>query len=233
MYLVIGSGRAALHTTAYFALKGIAFYQWSRKSNSYSELDPLISKASCILVLISDSQLESFYRDYLSNCTCPIVHFSGALEIRGMKSAHPLMTFGLLTYELGIYEKIAFAVGEGTNFQELFPELTNPTFSVSTKERALYHAWVSYCGNFANLLWREALPGIRELGVPEEALRIYLQQTLTNFFQTTKTSLTGPLARKDSIVVNKHLDVLPEPARSIYQSFVKSYFPEFKKDVQL
>jgi predicted short-subunit dehydrogenase-like oxidoreductase (DUF2520 family) len=238
MYLLIGSGKAARHFKYYLDLLKIPNASWSRNTSNTKDIDQKIliedlQNYSRILLLISDSSLESFYQQNLKSFPGPIIHFSGALEIEGMVSAHPLMTFGPELYELDVYKKMQFALSDGRTLAELLPGLTNSSFKISRSDKALYHAWAVYSGNLATLLWSEALNGMDGLHVPRKALEIYLEQTLKNTIQSKSAALTGPIARNDQITIRKNLNSLPEPARSIYQEFVQSYLPNFLPEVNL
>jgi predicted short-subunit dehydrogenase-like oxidoreductase (DUF2520 family) len=226
MYYLIGSGRAATHIGHYFGLLGIRHKTWNRRQQSFEELRTGLNSASKVLLLISDSQIEAFAKEHLEDFSGPVVHMSGALEIPGLISAHPLMTFGPHVYGLKAYEKMAFAMSLGVSLSSVFPELENPSFQISAEDKPLYHAWAVYAGNFATLLWQEALPGFQKLGVPPTAVATYLEQVLENALAAPQLALTGPLARKDKTTVKTHLQVLPKPANLIYQSIAQNYAPE-------
>jgi predicted short-subunit dehydrogenase-like oxidoreductase (DUF2520 family) len=233
MYLIIGSGRSAKHFSHYFCLKNIDFCTWNRRTSDLACLTQSLAKTAKVLLLISDSNLNSFYESYLQSYAGKVIHTSGALDIPGMISAHPLMTFGPNLYELKTYEQMAFALGPGISFSELFPELANPSFVIKPQEKSLYHAWAVYGGNFATLLWKEALAGLKLQNVPQQAIATYFQQILTNALAAPSIALTGPLARRDFKTIDAHLAVLPEPAHSIYQSFVDAYIPEPTREITL
>lgn len=226
MYYLIGSGRAATHIGQYFRLLGIPFKTWSRKNHSLDELHATLPSVDKILLLISDGQIEPFAKEHLKGFSGPIIHMSGALEIPGLISAHPLMSFGPSLYELSTYKKMGFAVTPGHPLRDLIPELENESFEITPQDKALYHAWAVYSGNFATLLWQEALPGFQKLGVPTQAVAAYLEQVLENALAAPQSALTGPLARKDKTTVRKHLEVLPTPSKLIYQSLAENYAPE-------
>lgn len=226
MYYLIGSGRAATHIGHYFRLLGIPFKTWNRKENSIDELQKNLSLVDRIILLISDGQLEAFAKESLQAYTGAVIHMSGALEIPGLISAHPLMTFGPFLYELGTYQRMAFAMSPGKTLQSILPELQNESFEIGPQDKSLYHAWAVYSGNFATLLWQEALPGFQKLGVPSEAVAAYLEQVLENALAAPQLALTGPFARKDKSTVKKHLEVLPTPSKLIYQSLAENYAPE-------
>ena len=222
MYLIIGSGRAAFHFQYYFQILKIPFLQWNRKQNSPEDLKEKLQKSQAALILISDSQIEKFASQFLSAFKGRKIHFSGALEIPGLSSAHPLMTFGPELYSQSVYEKIHFAVSELDQLKELLPELNNPSFMLKSDEKSQYHAWAAFSGNLAALLWKEAIPPWVEMGVPVSAIQVFLEQTLQNSLQDPSGAPTGALVRKDELTLKKHLSNLPPKAKVIYQKFIET-----------
>ena len=102
--LIIGSGRTSKHFAHYFQLLALNFQTWSR-SEPWALLETRLEKASHVLLLISDSALAGFYQENLKHLNKVVIHFSGALELDGMISAHPLMTFTNELYDLHTYQK--------------------------------------------------------------------------------------------------------------------------------
>jgi predicted short-subunit dehydrogenase-like oxidoreductase (DUF2520 family) len=228
MTLLIGSGRTASHFKHYFQLLKVPLLTWSRRDNTRDELKELIPQAKRIWVLISDSSLKSFISTELFAATCPIFHSSGALEIPGAISLHPLMTFNPALEPLDFYTSIPFVLTGTHKLQNFFPELKNPSFSVRPEDKAKYHALCVLSGNFTTLLWQQAFKGFSEMGLPRQVAEPYLQKIAANLLQNPNAALTGPLARKDSNTVESNLSALEgDPLQDIYQSFVRNYFPEY------
>ena len=229
-YLIIGSGRVATHFKHYFALKGIPILDWNRKEHTEVDLYDCLTRVSNVLLLISDSAIQEFREKHLSEFKGSVIHFSGSLDVQGIESFHPLMTFGPTLYDLGFYEKIYFAASSREKFRACFPDLSNPVFELKTQDKALYHALCVMSGNFPQILWRECLAGLTELGTPPDALILYLQKNLENFTSNPTQSLTGPLARNDLQTIQKNLDALPAPLQALYSAFVTFYTDSTKRD---
>ncbi len=221
--LLIGSGRLFRHLQFYFQKKDIHFTTWNR-SQDFKLLYNLVSEASHILLAISDSALESFINQHLKDKSKTRVHFSGALNIPGAFSAHPLMSFGPDLYDIQTYEKIHFVTTGSQALSDLLPGLKNNFTSISTENKSMYHALCVLGGNFPILLWTKMSEGLKELGLPEEAARIFLEKILENFNRQGHSALTGPLARKDLTTIQANLDALKnDPFQKVYKAFVEAY----------
>src|SRR5690606_28458886 len=110
-----------------------------------------------------------------------LVHCSGALGIPGIAGAHPLMTFGPELYSLDSYRRIPFMIDQGFSLEQLLPGLPNPHNHISVEHKAQYHALCVMAGNFPQILWRAVSQRFAALGVGDDALGPYLQQSLQNF----------------------------------------------------
>ncbi len=263
-YLVVGNGRVAQHLRHYFELAGVSYCTWFRPKHlpglstpqdfatQKSELDLVsaIQKSSRILLAISDQAIEEFYRKYQSVLQGKVcVHFSGALVTEVAQSAHPLTTFAETaidhsSYDLERYRKIPFVTEKGRlRFNEIFPDLQNPSFEILPEQKPLYHALCVLAGNFSILLWEKAFTDFQtKLGLPPEALASFLEQTFRNLAIHTqanlnstdvfdvaktlqkKTVLTGPLVRGDQITIHKNLVALTgDPYQEVYESFIHAF----------
>jgi hypothetical protein len=218
-YLIIGSGRVATHFAKYFSLKSISFICWKKRDN---DLQEKVAKADVILLLIKDSAIQEFYEQHIDK-NKRTYHCSGALVIEGIKSAHPLMTFGTELYDLDFYEKIYFGVENADDFRKDFPQLLNPIFEVKDEQKPLYHALCVITSNFPIILWDKTADEFAKLNVPLEAMNLILKKTAENFYNNPKNSLTGPLVRNDTTTIDKNINALPENLADMYRSFVTLY----------
>lgn len=228
MTLIIGSGRAATHFKTYFNLLHIPFLEWNRRQHSIADLKNLMGRCQQVFVLISDSSLKSFIDENLQDFSGPVLHASGALEIANAISLHPLMTFGPELYPLSFYRAIPFVLTDGHHLQDYFPELENPSYTITAADKSRYHALCVMSGNFTTLLWQEAFKGFESLGLPRKIAYPYLQAIAQNLSSSASSqALTGPLARKDGLTIDKNLSSLQgSPLQLIYRAFVNVYFPE-------
>lgn len=221
--LIVGAGRVATHLKGYLGMKGVPFLTWNRREHAMDDLAALLDKAGSVLLLIKDNAIAPFRDRHLASFDGLVAHFSGALNVTGIESFHPLMTFGPSPYPLSFYEKIFFAVSSEEKFRACFPDLPNPAFALRDQDKAFYHALCVMSGNFPQILWQACLPSFNALGVPQEAVALYLQKNLENFLADPARSLTGPLARGDAETIEKNLAALPSELGALYRAFADFY----------
>lgn len=225
-YLTVGNGRLAKHFLHYFGLLKIPHWHWWR--GSPHSFHTLFQQSDKILVLISDSAIENFITEHrISLKNDPIwIHCSGLISTPLAESAHPLMTFSDTMFESDVYAKIPFITEqERRPFPELFPELSNPHYSIPSQLKPLYHAWCVMSGNFTTLLWEQFFGIFKEkLGIPSKVAFPYLEQIVYNLIHSS-SPLTGPLVRGDTETIKKHLDALKTDPhqQQVYRAFVQSY----------
>lgn len=226
-YLLIGSGRVARHLAHYLHLQNLSFASWDRSQDPHA-LARKVSQSTHILLAISDTALEGFFRQHLEGHDVTVVHFSGALNIEGMIAAHPLMTFGPDLYDLEFYQRIHFTLTGASELHAVLPGLKNPFSVLAPEHKSLYHAYCVVGGNFASLLMAEMMKGLSTLNIPPQAGAVYLEKVLENTMKDAKGAATGPLIRKDAITVQKNLLALKDkPLKTIYEAFLKNYWPEY------
>lgn len=225
-YLIIGSGRTAKNWQHYLQLLNIPVNSWNRKQ-PHADLKTLIGKSSHILLLISDSAIESFYKEHtiLAEKTC--IHFSGALEIPWVHSVHPLASFTDKLLDLNSYKNITLVSTSEKTATELIPGLGNPFHKIKSSDKARYHALCVMGGNFSVLLWQKVSAEFAKLGLPPEAEKPYRQMIFNNIQSDLQNSLTGPISRKDDITIFKNLDSLSgDKYQKIYLAFLKAHYPK-------
>lgn len=231
-YLIIGSGRLAIHFCNYLKLLNIPFIQWSRRNNTGLHLEKFCKECTHILLLINDEAINDFVLNngFLLNDCC--VHCSGSLVLDNVYSAHPLMTFGKELYSLATYLHIPFILEENSpEFEKLLPGLPNKSYKIPSHLKSFYHALCVLSGNFTCLLWQKFFSELettfklpRDIGYP------YLKQVTKNIEHQTSNALTGPLARSDLQTISTNLDALhSDPYREVYQAFVNVFQNKVKK----
>jgi 2-dehydropantoate 2-reductase len=222
-YLLIGSGRLARHLEFYFTQLGLKFSSWSRRQD-IPALKRVSEKATHVLLAISDSALQDFVDSHFKGSGKVIVSFSGALNIVGAVTAHPLMSFGPSFYSLKDYENIHFVLTGDNKLDQVLPGLKNPYSFLQAEHKALYHALCVLGGNFPILLWHQMTEGFRKLGLPDNCHKLYLDKITENFNKHGSKSLTGPLVRKDLETIQKNLKALEDSSyKNVYEAFVEAY----------
>lgn len=233
-YLIIGSGRVARHFAHYFQFLGLHFDLWNRQL-PLAQLQHHLKKSTHVLLLISDSAIEKFYQEHLVANESPFIclHFSGSLEVPGIESVHPLMTFAQSLYSFEDYKAIPFVFTSRKDFKQLLPGLPNPAFQIKPEQKADYHAHCVLSGNFTTFLWQEMRACLLKLGLPGDIHIPYMKQIFKNLESNPSEALTGPLARKDlkTVLVNDKA-LSGQPTRMIYRAFVKAYFPEASEQLE-
>ncbi len=225
-YLIVGSGRTARHFAYYFQTLKLNFGTWDR-TWAISYFQEQLQHSTHVLLLISDSAIESFFREHLQEFKGVVVHFSGALEIPGVESAHPLMTFAADLYPAETYPRIPFVTTSYREIRDLLPGLANPISRIHPDQKAYYHALCVMSGNFTTLLWQKMHQGLKELGLPDGVESVYRQQIFANLAGNLEQALTGPLARKDRATLARNYQALKNDAyKEIYRAFVKVHDPE-------
>jgi hypothetical protein len=227
-YLVIGSGRTAQNFISFLQFRNIPYSHWNRAQNSTQELTEHLKSASHVLLLISDSSLRVFFDSHLKTFSGPVIHTSGALEISGLVGIHPLASFTQDPLNGEAFEKIHFVSTYQGTLDEILPGFRNPLHRIFSYEKAKYHALCVMAGNFTVLLWQKIFSDFQKMGLSAEALNPYLEMIFNNIRMNPTAALTGPIARRDDLTIQKNLEALSEDSyREIYESFIKTHYPQF------
>jgi 2-dehydropantoate 2-reductase len=220
-YALLGSGRVARHFRFYLDNLDLPCRFWSRRENEIADLKTVVAESSHILFAVSDSALEQMIAPWRGSDKV-LVHFSGALEIAGSYSAHPLMTFGPDLETSEWYWRIPFVLDEGVTLHQVLPGLSNPSLSLSPAQRPLYHALVSLAGNSTFLLWQNIGHEMSRLGLPPSVLAPFLHQVVRNATEQGEDGFTGPVARGDWPTVARHAQALKDSGlEASYKAYLR------------
>lgn len=228
-YLIIGFGRTAKNWQHYLQLLNIPVKNWNRKIAA-SELPAMIEQSSHVLLLISDNAIEAFYKQHpqLQQKIC--AHFSGALEISGVHSVHPLASFNQDLLALSDYKKIPLVSTSELPLSNLLPGIDNPFYQIKAFDKAKYHALCVLGGNFSVLLWQKVAAEFAKLNLPKDIEQNFRQMIFNNMQNDLSTALTGPLSRKDDTTIFKNLDSLKNDSyQKVYLAFLEAHYPEAAK----
>jgi len=221
-YAVIGNGRMATHLCHYFNFLNIPYLHWCRSKHDLVRLDEVLLKATHLLILIKDNEIDSFIDKYIfpKYSHHLIIHFSGCLDSLRAHSAHPLQTFNQNSiYSFDEYQKIPFTVdSDAPRFSELLPGLKNPHYRIAKKDRAYYHAMCVLANNVSTIMWQKFYSEMKSrFHINEQDLLPFLQRTFQNIEKSSELALTGPIIRKDMQTLQKDLDALRDD--SFYEVF--------------
>ena len=223
---IVGDGRMATHFAHYLELSGIPFKQWSRKHNS-EDPSEYLQNSRAVFLLIKDDAIAGFIKSNPEIQKMNPVHFSGSLYLEEIPSIHPLMTFTKKLYSLEKYRSIPFIhEKEKISLRDVLPELPNPVQAMDFRMKSLYHSLCVLSGNFTTMLWQKAFSDFEEkLDLDETLLIPYMEQTFENLKTDRVNALTGPLARKDRVTVERNLRALEgDLYQNIYRSFASTVF---------
>lgn len=216
--LLIGDGRIARHFSFYLGLLNIPFETWNRRAGT--KIGEVLPRAGRVLLAIKDDALAGFIDGELAGFDGPIVHFSGAFDHPRAIGAHPLMSFGPELYPADFYPRIHFSVTGASSLGDALPGWPNGFTILDRDDKALYHALCVIGGNFPVLLWNKMENGLKELGLPEAAVRLYVERVAENYRRLGAQALTGPLIRKDEKTIERNLASLEgDPWRKVYEAF--------------
>lgn len=238
-YLIFGPGRVGTSMASYLQHLGhsVVLIGRTEADTGQNRCAKLIQEADIIGVALPDDDLSAWY-DHWAEIVAgkTVIHFSGALTIDGMNSFHPLYSFPKTTLPVVKMEKIAFACPvDGPNFNVVFPNAPNPHFEISDHDRARYHALAVLTGNLASYIWNEAAQELSNLTnePPEKIFESYLRGVIDRFVESPTSSLTGPIARKDVLTVEKNLDGLSgnPNLKKLYDAFLTTAWPEYPSAV--
>jgi len=168
-----------------------------------------------------------------------VLHASGATDLTPLRphtpagSLHPLMTFPGPEIALPTQTLVPAAVAGDADAvaaaKTLAMHLGFTPFEV-TGDRALYHAAAVTAGNFATALLHEASTMLAAAGVPMADAPSLLAPLALRSLQNaaehgTAATLTGPVARGDSEIIDGHLAALghfPEHTKSVYAALLEA-----------
>ncbi|MCZ6916946.1 MAG: DUF2520 domain-containing protein [Gemmatimonadetes bacterium] len=229
-YGVIGDGHMALHMGCYFESLAVPYRRWSRRleHDASLSLGTAVGPCQIVLVLINDVAIEPFITSHPELAEKTLVHFSGSLTTPHAQSMHPLSTFAGELYSLSTYATIPFVCEEGPHtFDEIFPELPNPHYTIAQELRPLYHSLAVLAGNCTTVLWSKLFDTFEErLALPRNIAVPYLKQVALNLELAPTNAATGPLVRGDRQTVDANIAALEgDPFQAVYRAFVEAVAP--------
>lgn len=165
-----------------------------------------------------------------------VIHCSGAWNVdiltpaqqQGafVASVHPLQSITedtLQQFDQGVYCAIEGALAVIPPLQNFFKALGFIPFILETSQKAAYHAAAVFASNYLVTLADQALLCLKQAQIESplavELITALMQQTLNNLKKEKIPAhiLTGPIQRGDMQTIAKHLAILPEGLRTIYQ----------------
>lgn len=190
-----------------------------------------IKQSDVIFIMTQDAYVESVVAE-ISKLKIDLkkkifIHISGSLSSDVFKkqkiaqtdcaSFHPIQTFSEVTKNSSLVENIYFGIEGGKNACEyvkrIAKDFDSNYFMVNPKKKYLYHAASVVTSNYLIGLIYAASKIIKAIGADEKnTYKIYepiIKNTLENIErQGVVKSLTGPVDRNDSVIIEKHIKEL-------------------------
>lgn len=166
-----------------------------------------------VLLAVPDREVARVAQAFAGRCA----HLSGSLEVEGVPSAHPLVSFdGTPADWRGIPLALTGAVPRG--LVEAFEALGFVPFDLPADLKPLYHACAVLASGHAASLWLGAGELLARAGValPGRGLAPLAEATLRNVEAHGAAGRTGPFVRGDKATIARDAAALPGPWREIF-----------------
>lgn len=199
------------------------------EENSFPELDILI----CAVSDSSMSEVLNFYSNYYF-----CVSTSGTFDISeiGSENAstlYPLQTFNKLNSVE--FEKVPLFLEVTNNNKEkllYFANLLSPNIHfLNAEQRQKLHISAVFANNFSNHLFDISEQYSKDNGLDFSWIITLIKQSVNQLGSVSPKELqTGPAKRNDNQTIEKHLELLPENLKEIYQVVTKSIKNRFQNN---
>lgn len=215
VYAVIGQGKLASHLCHWLQLEGLKFISLNRESD-YSEL----IHVDTILLAVSDIAIKSLYLNNTKFHNKTWVHFSGAIEVRGIFNLHPMMSFSTELFDIEFYQNLCWVTTNQLDLVEaVMPIKKSKIKYLNSDDKRYYHALCVLAGNIPHLLWNQLETSFQNLNIEKEDLKKYVSVATENFLKDRP--VTGPIARGDSETIEKNLLSLSPKYQNVYKSVME------------
>lgn len=204
-YLIVGSGRLALHLQFYLTNLSIPYLTWSRKTHNEAELYDMAQQCAWVWLAVSDkaiAELIKKVKPYNSN----ILHSSGAHVFADSFDAHLMASFGPTPYPQGLYPQIPIVTCSSS--LKSLPLLPNPIHRIRPEDKGAYHGLCVLAGPGSVVLWQLAERYFLKLGLPSHIWMPYLQTIASNIATHPGNALTGPWVRQDEKTISQNFESL-------------------------
>ncbi|MDE6555741.1 MAG: DUF2520 domain-containing protein [Duncaniella sp.] len=236
---LIGSGNVATHLgQALSCVKGCEIVDVCSPHNSGTLAERLNARpvtrpsdvnprSDLYLISVADDALPEVVRQLPENPDAIYAHTSGSVAIDVLKGLsdkigvfYPLQTFSK-DVDVDMTRVPLFIEGsdEATTvlLLDLASEISGKVFRADSRLRGRLHIAAVFACNFVNHLWSIADELLGQDGLSLEVLYPLLEETLRKAeTNRPKDVQTGPAARRDHNIINKHAETLPPELKEIY-----------------
>ena len=243
---VVGAGRmgGALHRALTRSGFSSGLSSRPKSAQAVAATHRALSEAAVVFLCVPDAQIEAIARQYAEafHEGQIVAHCAGALDLSvlagaaspgvSLGSMHPLCAIASPeTSFVGVHAAIAGDESARARLRELARAIGMTPFEIGEGERARYHAAAALAANGLMALAAQASALFAECGVePRQALAALLPLMRSSIVALDQKglpgALTGPIARGDSQVVERHLKALARPgdetARATYRDLSRT-----------
>ena len=240
-YLTTKQDQADIRITGYYSLLADDARWASDFTDSmfFETIEDVIDSSDSIILSTPDGAIKDTWdtipKDKIKGKI--ICHLSGSLSsdvFSGIDSygaygisIHPMVAF---SDKESVYEQLnevsftleghAYAVAK---WQTLFEATGNAAITIKKEVKPLYHAAASVLSNQVIAVLDMGYDLLKRCGFSEDEARsfsrVLVKNNVANVIQNgTVSALTGPVERGDTETVKKHLDVLTESEKKLYQA---------------
>lgn len=242
---LIGNGKVGKSFTQLLTKNGISVNLLGR---DYLSKTDIIKDSDIIIISVNDEAIEHVCESIASSLKPNTIvnHCSGAIESNVLISAqekgchiastHPLNTFPTLEAALNTFannQHQTYLMAEGDDqalkiLLPLFEKLGFQTLSIKTSNKAAYHAATVFACNYLTTLMDLSLQSAQMAGIDKatfwQAVQPLLNATLNNISNNIEqndiaSALSGPIARGDSITLEKHLKAFDANNQNIQKAY--------------
>ncbi len=233
--VILGNGNVACHLCSVFEKSNqvLLVQNYNRRGMQIPNCNvPVVHKvneirsADIYIIAFGDNSLHN-----LSNFKTLkglVVHTSGATNMNVLNTFknrgvfYPLQSF---KKEIPVnFNDLPIAIEANSSFCEklllnLAKSISKKVYSINSKQRKALHVAAVFANNFSNFMYTQALDICNEHQIDFSILKPLIEETIIKIVSNSpKDTQTGPAIRKDSLTIQKHLDILhSEKQKKLYQ----------------
>ena len=251
----IGAGKCGMSLAYYFRSKGIKISGFSSRSDNTEDFEflscgELVRKSDVIFITVTDTAIPQVWDEirHMDLTDKVICHCSGSVSSEIFEGAnpgtvcsvHPMMAFNSRHTSIEAISDAFFTVEGGKTAVDRVSEILsicNNKFKVITSEnKAKYHAAACFASNFVVSVCYEAVKLLTECGFTKEealkALTPLMCRNMENIIDVgCEGAITGPAIRGDMVTLDRHMKVLNEKEKKLYQCLTDVIF-EMKEKIE-
>ena len=205
-------------------------------SKYYEKIEDLIIESDTLFLTVSDQAIGKVYSEIqkynlsgkiLAHCSGAMTSeiFSGISQKGALGcSVHPICAVSSKQTGYRDLSKAYFTIEGNDNNQllSLLQKCGNPVEILSSEHKIKYHGAAVFASNLVIALYHRAAEMLKACGLSEEFSKkalepLFLQNCNNIVTKGVVSSLTGPIERGDDGTVRKHLAVLEEEEKTLYQ----------------